>query len=112
MNDYDGDRNRVVEALRKLLRWEKAPAAQFISQWRISEVDDAAEHLRLVESAGVGLAAVVYAVRMRLAGSDLAKRREAAVEAGAHAAVIRKLPWEGIVAAPPPQPVRTYRDPE
>lgn len=111
MDDYDADRQRVAEALQRLLRWDALSAARFVGEWRIGEVDDAAEHLRLVTNPSVGVAAVVYAVRMRLAGNDPRLRRQAAAEAGRHAQLIADPPIDNVTGPPPQQPPRVYPDP-
>lgn len=111
MDDYDGDRQIVAEALQRLLRWHSLNAVRFVEQWRIGELDDAAEHLRLVENASVGVAAVVYAVRMRLAGNDPRLKVAAAREAGCHARVIANPLDDNVTGPPPLQPKRVYRHP-
>lgn len=79
---------RVADALQRFLRWSPEEAKQFVGQCRETELDDAAEHVAAVANCSVGLAAVVYAVRLRLAGDDSVKRRAAAEEAYRHSQLL------------------------
>ena len=110
-DDYDRDRQRVVDALCRMLRWNPVDAVKFVRKWTIGEVDDAAEHLQLVRDARVGLATVVYIVRMRLAGDDVTRQRSAAKEAHDHARLFPEPYSTAHGQASDADPPRTYTDP-
>lgn len=93
---------RVADALQRCLRWSPGDAEQFVRECRATELDDAAEHVSAVANCSVGLAAVVYAVRMRIAADDPAKRRAAAEEAYRHSRLLGSVrPVRGPTLSPP-----------
>ena len=94
---------RVADALQRFLQWSHEEAEQFVRQCREPELDDAAEHLAAVANCSVGLAAVVYAVRLRLAGDDGAKRRAAAEEAYRHSQLLGAVRPSRPAQAPAPR---------
>lgn len=72
------------DALTDLLRWNIRRAVTFVEVLTAGELADIEEHVRESSTPIVGVAAVVYRVRLRLAGSDREAKQRARVEAGEH----------------------------
>lgn len=103
-------RTQVLHALLDLLRWDRRKALPFLELLTEAECDDILEHVRDSRSPIVGVAAVVYRARMRLAGSDNAAKQRAGAEANEHYKLIPKELASGTRsdAKPTEQPVRSY----
>lgn len=104
-------RTQVMQALVEILHWDHRKAVAFMETLSEHECDDILEHVRKSNKPLVGVAAVVYRVRMRLAGSDNAAKQRAGKEANAHHKLLRAIPRSTVQRSdmlPPEQTQRTY----
>lgn len=104
-------RSIVVTALIDLLEWDRRKALVFLDSLSEGECEDIEEHVRESSSPIVGVAAVVYRVRLRMAGSDQQAKQRAAIEANEHYRLMPTTRASGIRASEsaPEQPPKTYR---
>ena len=102
-------RTQVMQSLIDLLAWDQRQALTFLDALTESECADILEHVRESGTPIVGVAAVVYRVRLRLAGSDQAARQRAGEEANKH---FKMIPLRRAVGhadlRPDEQPQRIY----
>lgn len=104
-------RTQVMETLVEQLRWNRKKAIAFIEALTEAECDDIMEHVREAAEPIVGVAAVVYRVRLRLAGGDQAARQRAGEEANEHYELIplKRASGHSAASRPEEQPTRSYR---
>jgi hypothetical protein len=103
-------RTIVLTALTELLHWDNRQALMFLDVLTEHECEDIEEHVRESEVPIVGVAAVVYRVRLRLAGGDEAAKKRAAAEAGEHYRLIPEGQYRGLRSATQvPTPPRVHR---
>ena len=103
-------RTQVMEALLDVLQWDRRKALAFLDALTEAECDQIVDHVRQSREPIVGVAAVVYQVRMRLAGGDGAAKQRAGVEANEHYKLI-PLRRGGNLATTKPdeQPTKVFR---
>lgn len=104
-------RTRVMESLIEHLRWNRQKSLALLDVLTEAECDDIMEHVREAAEPLVGIASVVYRVRLRLAGSDQAARQRAGEEANEHYQLIplKRASGHSAASSPEEQPKRSYR---
>lgn len=104
-------RTRVMESLIEQLRWNRQKTLAFLEVLTEDECDDILEHVREAAEPIVGIAAVVYRVRLRLAGSDQAAKQRAEQEANEHYELLplKRATGHSAASRPDEQQTRAYR---
>lgn len=104
-------RHQVKTALTDLLGWDERKALPFLDTLTEDECEDIVEHVRESSTPIVGVAAVVYSVRIRQAGSNNAARQHAGEEANEHYKLIGLKSGSQVNASlmPDEQPKRVHR---